>query len=638
MINETGEFLAKIKNWELDSDIGEGADSQCINAEIYKQLQNYFGKFYLHFDNIAHISEQLDYVMQDFIRESSQIEQVAVFLKKGVGQQTVDIEKSVGLLEVFTEKINNIYKKSRDIISLAYDMEKNNRGIHSSMEQLVANQAKNDEAVQRIFDLISGLIEKTKKIGDITKLINRISSETNLLGLNAKVEAVRAGAVGKGFSVVAEEIQRLSRESSDASGSINDTIKNVTEEIGLLEKAAQQSRAIFAVQRDTVSEVSNAYEQNSTFIKTYIKEQSSFTADIEDMKQDEEVLSNSISNIFSSVREISATANEISSLTYNQNSSISLLGKLQDDLQSDVDAVKKDSSKLKVKKELVNKKKIAVMFDTDNSFWDPTVKETLKTAAAYNYEVAFYRPQKGGMERVREMAAMLDEIIDNRFDGLVMGPVDHDLITQKLQQMNGLGIKIVFINSKLDNVDYISLIQTDGKAAGAAAAKAVMGAMGSQGEVIVNTWADMYISAIEDRKIGFIQEIKRNSKIDIHEAPVNGKPYGDEKETFDKILKSYPNARFIFLTNCEWGVAFAHYMKKYHPRIQVIIVDFTKEIQQAMNEGLIQYAIGQRAYSWGSMAIDFLENSFKAKTVKKYVDTGTFEVNLQNLNIYNSIV
>ncbi len=638
MINETAEFLAKIKNWELDNEIGEGADNQSINAVIYKQLQDYFARFYLHFDNIAHISEQLDNVMQDFIRESSQIEQVAVFLKKGVGQQTVDIEKSVGLLEVFTEKINNIYKKSRDIISLAYDMEKNNQGVYESVSQLVANQAKNDEAVQRIFDLISGLIEKTKKIGDVTKLINRISSETNLLGLNAKVEAVRAGMVGKGFSVVAEEIQRLSRESSDASGSINDTIKSVTEEIGLLERAAQQSQAIFAVQRDTVNEVSNAYEKNSTFIKTYINEQLSFTADIEDMKEDEAILSNSISNIFSSVREISATANEISSLTYNQNSSISLLGKLQDDLESDVAAITKNSSQLKVVKKQAKKKKIAIMFDTDNSFWDPTIKEALKAAAVYNYDVEFFRPQKGGMERVREMAGMLDEIMENKFDGLVIGPVDHDLIIQKLRQINEVGIKIIFINSKLDNVDYISLIQTDGKAAGAAAAKAVMGVMGIQGEVIVNTWADMYISAIEDRKTGFVQEIKRNSKIDIHEAPVNGKPVGDEKETFDKILRNYPNARFIFLTNCEWGVAFAKYMKKYHPRIQVIIVDFTKEIQQAMNEGLIQYAIGQRAYSWGSMAIDFLENSFKGKTVKKYVDTGTFEVNQQNINIYNSMV
>jgi ABC-type sugar transport system substrate-binding protein len=214
--------------------------------------------------------------------------------------------------------------------------------------------------------------------------------------------------------------------------------------------------------------------------------------------------------------------------------------------------------------------------------------------------VEFFRPHKGGIARVEEMAGMLDDIIGRRFNSVVIGPVDHDLIAQKLREMNRLGIKIVFINSKLDNVDYVSLIQTEGKAAGATAAKAVMGAMGTQGEVIVNTWADMYISAIEDRKAGFIQEIHKSSNIVVHEAPVKGKPVGAEKETFDNILYQYPNARFMFLTNCEWGVAFAEYAKKYRPKIQVVVIDFTKDIQKAMNEGYIQYAIGQRAYSWAA--------------------------------------
>jgi len=636
MCNEAGEILAKIGNWELDGEIGKDAQPQ--EAAVYVRLRNYFQSFFYHFDNVSRISRQLSTIAQDFIRESAQIEQVAVFLKKGVSKQTADIEKSLGLLEMFTQIINDIFEKSRQIISLAYDMEKNNQGVRECVEQLVANQAKNDDAVKSIFDVIASLIAKTKKIGDITKLINRISSETNLLGLNAKVEAVRAGAVGKGFAVVAEEIQRLSRESSDASGSINDTIQVVMEEIGLLEKVAQRSQAIFSAQRETVLEVSSAFEKNSEFISTYIDEQKNFSLAIEEMKEEEHVLSGSISSIFSSVREVSATANEISSLTYNQNNLISLLCKLGEDLAQNTGAIEKESGMIQVEKRPVLKKKIAVLFDTDNSFWDPTIKETAKTAEAYHFDVEFFRPKKGGVERVEEMAGMLDDIIERRFNGIVIGPVDHDIIAQKLREMNRLGIKIVFINSKLGNVDYVSLIQTEGKAAGATAAKAVMGAMGTQGEVIVNTWADMYISAIEDRKTGFIQEIQKSSSIVVHEAPVKGKPVGAEKETFDDILQKYPNARFIFLTNCEWGVAFAEYAKKYRPKIQVVVIDFTKDIQKAMNEGYIQYAIGQRAYSWGSMALHFLDNSFQNKSVKKYVDTGTFEVNQQNINIYNSIV
>ncbi len=636
MIN--GDILNKLANWDLEADTGQITNESSIEETIYKQLQDYFKRFFLYSENISRISNQLNTVVQDFKNESDQIEQVAVFLKKGSEKQTLDIQKCISLVEEFTDKINGIYDKSRSIISLAYDMEKNNQSVRESVDQLVLNQGKNDEAVQDIFEVVKNLINKTQKIGEITKLINRVSSETNLLGLNAKVEAVRAGAAGKGFAVVAEEIQRLSRESTIASANISDTIASVTDEISLLEKVALKSKGIFAAQRESVSEVSSAFEKNTEFINTYISEQMNFNSAIEEIKGDEDILVNAISRIFSSVREVSATAHEISSLTYNQNNSIALLDKLEEDLSADVSKMNKHNQNIKVQKISAPKKKIAMMFDTDNPFWDPTVKDAIKAAETYNYEVNFYAPKSGGLERVKEMVGFLDEIIEKKMDGLVISPVDDDLMLQKLKQMTSLGIKIVFINSKLNNVDYISLIQTDGISAGAAAARVVMGAMGNQGEVIVNTWADMHITAIENRKTGFIEEIRKNSKIDVFETPVHSKPIGDEKNTFDTILRKYPNARFIFLTNCEWSVAFAEYSRKYNPHIQVITVDFTKEIQKAMREGLIHYAIGQRAYSWGSMSISFIDKNFNNKPVKKYIDTGTYEVNQQNMSIFNSIL
>jgi hypothetical protein len=67
-------------------------------------------------------------------------------------------------------------------------------------------------------------------------------------------------------------------------------------------------------------------------------------------------LSGSISSIFSSVREVSATANEISSLTYNQNNLISLLCKLRDDLAQNTESIEKDSGMIRVEKETGAKK------------------------------------------------------------------------------------------------------------------------------------------------------------------------------------------------------------------------------------------------------------------------------------------
>lgn len=639
MSNVSEDLLSKISEWDLRGDAEGVSIEDKRQVQIYQQLQDYFSGFFEYFENLSRISKQLDKVVQDFKAESGQVEQVAAFLKKGAEQQTSDIQNSMKLVEDFTGKIAEMYENSRNIISLAYNMEENNKGVFESVDQLVTNQQRNDEAIAEIFEVIGRIITKTQKIGEITKLINRISSETNLLGLNAKVEAVHAGAAGKGFAVVAEEIQRLSKESKDASANISDTIDGVTSEISVLQSVAQKSQGIFAGQRESVNEVSGAIKKNSSFISTYIDEQKRFSTAIEKIKEDEHTLADSISSIFSSVREISATSYSISSLTFNQNNSIMQLGKLGEDIAAGVTFLDRLKQGIRIKAKESKRSRIAVIFNMDIDFFHPPRREAIKAAETYNYDIAFYAPKSRGAEGVREMAGFIDTVMEEKFDGLVISPIDDKLIFQKLKQLGSTGTKIVFIDSKLSNIDHVSYIETNGLAAGAAAARVVMGAMGNQGDVIVNTWTDVQISAIEDRKKGFSEEIRRNSGIRVHEMPVMSNTSAAEADRiFSETLRQLPGARFMFLTNCEWGLMAANYIRKYRPEIQVITMDFTKDIQSAMKEGLIHYAIGQRAYSWGSMSIDCLDKSLHRKPVKKYVDTGTYEVNIQNMNIYESFI
>ncbi len=639
MLNLTEDILGRIADWDLQADISDMASEEPLYTQIYKQLQDHFSGFFTYFESLSRISKQLDNVVQDFKAETDQVGQVAAFLRKGAEHQTADIQNSVKLVDDFTNKINEIYNKSRNIISLAYSMEQNNKGVYESVDQLVSNQQKNDEAVAEIFEVIDRIITKTQRIGEITKLINRISSETNLLGLNAKVEAVHAGAAGRGFSVVAGEIQRLSKESKEASANISETIEGVTQEITMLQKVAQKSQGIFEDQRESVNEVSGAIRKNGSFITTYIDEQKRFSTAIEEIKEDEHTLAGSISSIFSSIREISATSHSISSLMFNQNNSIMQLSKLDDDLSAAVVSLEHQKNGILLNHRMAPRRKIAVIFNMDIDFFHPPKREALKAAETYDYDIAFFAPKSRGIEGVKEMAGFIDKVIEDGYDGLVISPIDDDLIFRKLKQLGSTGVKIVFIDSKLSNIDHIAYIETNGKAAGAAAARVVMGVMGNQGDVIVNTWTDMQITAIEDRKKGFAEEIKHNSAINVHEMPVRSNTSEEEADAIiSETLKKVPGARFMFLTNCEWGLIFANYMRKHRPDIQVVTIDFTKDIQKAMDEGLIHYAIGQRAYSWGSMSVDFLDKSMHHKPVKRYVDTGTYEVNIQNMNIYRSFI
>jgi methyl-accepting chemotaxis protein len=84
--------------------------------------------------------------------------------------------------------------------------------------------------------------KKTDEISNIVKLIQGISGQTNLLALNAAIESARAGEVGKGFSVVAEEIKKLANQADIATKSIEKMINEISSESAIITNVIREER------------------------------------------------------------------------------------------------------------------------------------------------------------------------------------------------------------------------------------------------------------------------------------------------------------------------------------------------------------------------------------------------------------
>jgi methyl-accepting chemotaxis protein len=99
----------------------------------------------------------------------------------------------------------------------------------------VDNAVKEIEAIAKMTDdssrLIYSLGGRSTQIGEIISVINDIADQTNLLALNAAIEAARAGEAGRGFAVVADEVKKLAERTANSTSEIGGMIKSIQEEV-----------------------------------------------------------------------------------------------------------------------------------------------------------------------------------------------------------------------------------------------------------------------------------------------------------------------------------------------------------------------------------------------------------------------
>ncbi|SET08024.1 methyl-accepting chemotaxis protein [Oceanobacillus limi] len=304
-------------------------------------------------ENLRNVIQQVSEVSETVTSQSEELTQSANEVKAGTEQVATTMQELAtgsetqansaselsSVMSSFATKVqeaneegDEAHKQSANVLEMTNE---GSQLMKSSTQQM----AKIDQIVQEAVQKVKGLDEQSKQISDLVTVIKDVAEQTNLLALNAAIEAARAGEHGKGFAVVADEVRKLAEQVSvsvtDITGivtSIQSETSNVTESLMAGYKEVEQGSSQIDTTGQTFEKITNAVNRMATSINSVANNMSEIAASSQQMSSSIEEIAAISEESAAGVEQTSASTQQTTSTMEEVAGSSEQLAKLAEQL------------------------------------------------------------------------------------------------------------------------------------------------------------------------------------------------------------------------------------------------------------------------------------------------------------------
>lgn len=280
------------------SEISEVLGSISSGNLTVKTTDNYKGSF-------IEIKHSLDDILNSLATIFSSIKETSSYVTGGA-EQLSDSAKS--LSEGATEQSNSIQDLLESINGINAKVQSTAENANNTTEitkSLINDIKASDEQMKDMLCAMNEIEESSKAINNIISVIEEISGQTNLLALNAAIEAARAGEAGKGFAVVADEVRDLAVQSTDA---VNQTSQLINQSI----KSVNKGRELANKTAEALLQLSERVKNATKLINSIVSETKEQAASIEQVNKNIISISDVVQSNTAASEESAAASEELS--------------------------------------------------------------------------------------------------------------------------------------------------------------------------------------------------------------------------------------------------------------------------------------------------------------------------------------